>query len=139
MEELNEQQLNEFQKIFSFLDLNGDGVITKREFYEAMKSLGSHPTKHEVNNVVKKMDIDGDGQINFDELLNYVKKVYAAFKNFDLDGSGYISTEELRDVMNNLGFSLSDEEIQDMINDIDIDGDGQIHFNEFLVKMMLTQ
>ena len=54
---------------------------------------------------------------------------------FDSDGSGSISASELRLIMSNLGQNLSDEEIELMIREADIDGDGQIDYEEF-VKMM---
>lgn len=37
--------------------------------------------------------------------------------------------------MINLGEKLSDEEVEQMINEADLDGDGQVNFEEF-VKMM---
>jgi hypothetical protein len=55
---------------------------------------------------------------------------------FDKDGNGFISAAELRHVMTNLGEKLTDEEVDEMIREADIDGDGQINYEEF-VKMMM--
>lgn len=44
---------------------------------------------------------------------------------------------QLRHVMINLGEKLSDEEVEQMIKEADMDGDGQVDFDEF-VKMMMT-
>jgi Ca2+-binding EF-hand superfamily protein len=41
------------------------------------------------------------------------------------DGNGYINRQELAVVMMNLGEKLSGEEINSMIEEADIDGDGQ--------------
>ncbi|ESN98600.1 hypothetical protein HELRODRAFT_106870 [Helobdella robusta] len=60
----------------------------------------------------------------------------AAFRTFDQDNSGKISAQELRQVMINLGEKLTDQEIQEMIDEADCDGDGQINYEEF-VKMMV--
>lgn len=53
------------------------------------------------------------------------------------DGNGYISAAELRHVMTNLGEKLTDEEVDEMIREADIDGDGQVNyegkFNYFLI------
>ena len=54
---------------------------------------------------------------------------------FDRDGNGFISPAELRHVMTNLGEALTDEEIDDMIRAADIDGDGQVNFEEFRIMM----
>nr|POE67941.1 calmodulin-like protein 8 [Quercus suber] len=60
-----------------------------------------------------------------------------AFKVFDKDQNGYISATELRHVMINLGEKLTDEEVEQMIREADLDGDGQVNYEEF-VKMMMT-
>lgn len=51
-----------------------------------------------------------------------------AFRAFDADRSGYISAHELRTVMTNMGAKMTEEEINGMISEIDIDGDGKINF-----------
>jgi calmodulin len=57
---------------------------------------------------------------------------------FDKDNDGYISAAELRHVLTNIGEKLSDEEVDEMIREADIDGDGQINYEEF-VKMMINK
>merc|ERR1712066_1220795 len=53
-------------------------------------------------------------------------------------GNGFISAAELRHVMTNLGEKLTDEEVDEMIREADVDGDGQINYEEF-VKMMMAK
>ena len=43
---------------------------------------------------------------------------------------------QLRHVMTNLGEKLSDEDVDEMIREADVDGDGQVNYEEF-VKMMM--
>lgn len=50
-----------------------------------------------------------------------------SFTSFQ-DGNGYISAAELRHVMTNLGEKLTDEEVDEMIREADIDGDGQVNY-----------
>ena len=52
-----------------------------------------------------------------------------AFKVFDKDGNGFISAAELRHVMTNLGEKLTDEEVDEMIREADVDGDGQVNYD----------
>lgn len=57
------------------------------------------------------------------------------FRVFDVDGNGLIDREELRKVMSSLNESLSEEELDAMIKEADINGDGQISFEEFKIMM----
>ena len=49
---------------------------------------------------------------------------------------GFISAAELRHIMTNLGEKLTDEEVDEMIREADVDGDGQINYDEFVDMMM---
>ena len=60
-----------------------------------------------------------------------------AFKVFDRDGDGLITAEELKLTMNNLGEPLTKAEVNAMIAEADIDGDGKINCNEF--QMMIKK
>ena len=56
---------------------------------------------------------------------------------FDKDGNGYVSAGELRYVMAKLGVHFDDEELEEMVLEADLDGDGQVSFDEFY-NMMTT-
>nr|GMD85621.1 calmodulin-7-like isoform X2 [Ipomoea batatas]GME09413.1 calmodulin-7-like isoform X2 [Ipomoea batatas] len=58
-----------------------------------------------------------------------------AFSLFDKDGDGCITTKELGTVMRSLGQNPTEAELQDMINEVDADGNGTIDFPEFLNLM----
>ena len=58
-----------------------------------------------------------------------------AFALFDKDNNGSISSSELATVMRSLGLSPSEAEVNDLMNEIDVDGNHQIEFSEFLALM----
>ena len=60
-------------------------------------------------------------------------EIREAFKVFDKDGNGFISAAELRHVMTNLGEKLSDEEVDEMVREADMDGDGQINYEGIIM------
>ena len=55
-------------------------------------------------------------------------EIREAFRVFDRDGNGYISAVELRHVMTNLGEKLTDDEVDELIREIDVDNDGQVNY-----------
>ena len=60
--------------------------------------------------------------------VDYDEELRNAFDLFDKDGSGYISSSELKSAMNNFDENLTDAEIEEMIREADIDGDGEISY-----------
>jgi calmodulin len=67
------------------------------------------------------------------------EEILEAFKVFDRPGNGSSrSAAELRHIMTNLGEKLTDEEVDEMIREAGIEGDGPINYEEF-VKMMMSK
>lgn len=59
-------------------------------------------------------------------------EIKRAFQLFDDDHTGKISIKNLRRVAKELGETLTDEELRAMIEEFDLDGDGEINENEFI-------
>jgi len=57
------------------------------------------------------------------------------FESYDINKDGVISTEELRKVSHKLGYRLSEEQIEDIMQSRDVDSNGCISFDEFLLAM----
>ncbi|KAJ3763907.1 hypothetical protein EV360DRAFT_91528 [Lentinula raphanica] len=68
-------------------------------------------------------------------LLEQASEFKEAFSLFDKDGDGKITTKELGTVMRSLGQNPTEAELQEMINEVDSDGNGTVDFPEFLSMM----
>ena len=144
-DKFSEQQIEEFREAFSYFDKDGDGQITVSELETVMLSLGMLPTEQDAIEIIKEMDSDGNGVIDFAEFLTLMDRktmfwdgdedIKEAFRLFDKDGNGFISATELYKVMVSLGEEVTENEVEAMIKEADLDGDGQINYQEFVTIM----
>jgi len=142
---LTEDKISIFKVIFDLYDKDKDGSITTKELGDVMRAKGADPTDSELQEMISEVDKDNTGKIEFNQFLDiFIRKMRVtdpqdelidAFKVFDKDGNGFITASEFHHTMILQGNSYTVEEVQEMLKDIDTDGDGCINFLEF-VKMM---
>ncbi|XP_053382134.1 calmodulin-beta-like isoform X2 [Mercenaria mercenaria] len=141
---------SEIRELFRLFDTNNDRSISAQELGKAMRFLGMSPTQQEVSDAMRTLDVNGNGRIEFQEFYSFMQAemskvsdgdftnkeevIRSAFRTFDKDGNGFIDAKELRIAMKKLGESLTDKELEDMMKQADVDGDGKINYEEF-VKM----
>ncbi len=92
---------------------------------------------------MKSADKNDNGTIEFNEFLDVMSEnmeetdleqdLRMAFRLFDEDDNGLISASELRKVLASLQMNYSDAEIERMVIEADLDGDGSISYNEFVL------
>lgn len=136
---MSEEDIAEYREAFALFDKDNDGSITTKELGVVMKSLGQNPTDAELTDMINEIDVDGNGSVDFEEFLQMMVKKTSntnpqdelkdAFKVFDKNGDGFISSEELKSVMEHLGETLTPEELEEMIREADLDGDGQVNYD----------
>ena len=146
--ELTEEQKQEIREAFDLFDTDGSGTIDAKELKVAMRALGFEPKKEEIKKMINDIDKDGSGTIDFDEFLQMMtakmsekdsrEEILKAFRLFDDDETGKISFKNLKRVAKELGENMTDEELQEMIDEADRDGDGEINEEEFLRIMKKT-
>ena len=145
---LTEEQKQEIREAFDLFDTDGSGTIDAKELKVAMRALGFEPKKEEVKKMISDIDKDGDGTIDFNEFLEMMtakmserdpmEEIIKAFRLFDDDETGKISFKNLKRVAKELGENMTDEELQEMIDEADRDGDGEVSEEEFIRIMKKT-
>uniref|UniRef100_A0A2K5RHV4 EF-hand calcium-binding domain-containing protein 11 n=1 Tax=Cebus imitator TaxID=2715852 RepID=A0A2K5RHV4_CEBIM len=108
-----------------------------------MRPLGQNPTEAKLQDMINEVDADGNGTIDFPKFLKVKdtdseEEIREAFCVLDKDGNGYTSAAELHHGMTNLGENLTDDKVDAMIREADIDGDSQVNYEEF-VQMMAAK
>ena len=161
---LTEAQIEDFKLAFSLFDKDGDGSCDTKELKLVMRALGQDLTETELGDMVRMVDEDDSGSIDFEEFLALMaaklhdadseEEIKEAFKVFDKDCSGYVPISEIRRILSEA--KIIDDEI-DMLIDASKKmakasgdfGDGHqilaLHLNtecilyEPFVRLMLTQ
>lgn len=93
----------------------------------------------------KSADLDGSGALDYNEFIAatmpediYMREDYiiAAFNMLDIDGSGKIDVNEIMKLLQGDNINKVDRKtLQNSIDEIDQDGDGEIDFDEFIMFM----
>lgn len=61
----------DFREAFKEFDKDGNGIITVKEFKKAMAKCGEKMSDKKVKEMMKKVDQDGDGCINYEGKMNF--------------------------------------------------------------------
>ncbi|CUG88869.1 calcium-binding protein, putative [Bodo saltans] len=148
MEALTEEQTKEFSFQFLLFDKDGDDHIATTELGTVIRSLGLYPTNSEVQAMIEMVDSDRSGTISREDFLKLMatqitrveseEDVRDAFRVFDKTSDNFISAAELRHILTNLGEKLTEEQVDELIADADVDNDHQINYDE-LIKMMMAK
>ena len=150
---LTEEELKEFKEIFDLVDEDGSGEITKEELGRLMVTLGLKPTEQQLDEMMKEVDADGSGDIDFNEFVSVMSKkvkadytpeqLKAAFRVFESPddnlGPGWVRTDVLEHALTTYGEdTLSAEKAAELLATVDPEGTGKINYIEY-INMMSSQ
>lgn len=139
---MSEEPTREIKTAFEMFDADEDGVINKHDLKVALNSLGFEFSQEEIQRLIMELDPKNTGTIdyeNFAELINskmsekeQIEQIRMAFEMLDDDKTGKVTFRNLKRIAKELGETLTDQEIHEMINEADVDNDGEISFEEFV-------
>lgn len=144
---LSKQEKDNLARVFKAFDKNGDGKLSMEEVKTGyIEHYGRVMSDEEVEKMFSAVDSDNSGYIDYSEFvvaamnekqLTTNDKLQAAFKMFDKDGSGVISADEIKDVLG-FGGNLDKAAIDQIMKQVDENGDGEISFEEFVTMMKMV-
>ncbi|XP_031450249.1 caltractin-like isoform X1 [Phasianus colchicus] len=162
------EQRQQLREAFDMFDPDGSGLMDVKDLKIMMRALGCELRKVEMKRIISEVDENGSGKINFESFLRVMtqkmvcepswsqrlkfllpnftmqaepfskEEILKGFKLFDYDGTGKISLEKLKLVATEVEEDITDEELQEMIDEADVDGDGKVDPEEFLRILTLT-
>ena len=138
---LTEDEIEEIKEAFDLFDTDGSGNIDPKELRAAMQSLGFEAKNQTIFQMISDLDKNKSGAIDFEEFLDMMtarmsdkdtrEDIAKVFRLFDDDTSGSITLRNLRRVAKELGETMTDEELQEMIDRADSNGDGAVSLDDF--------
>ena len=150
---LSTKQIEHIKTLFETFDNDGDGKITSLEVASALHKHHKERSKDEIEYMMRILDLDCDTMVDFSEFLKMASlfeanhnqtsdiQVRQIFRAFDKDRNGVLSAEEIKQLWNlapsddKTTTKLTENEMNEMIQVMDINGDGQIDYEEFLTLM----
>ena len=128
-------------KSFDLFDRQARGR-SAGDLWVVMRALGCEPRKEDMKKMVGEVDQENTGQISFDGYLQIVLNkmverpghddILKAFRLFDREGSGAVSFAQLKRIAQQIGETISDEELHEMIAEADRKGSGVVDEEDFV-------
>lgn len=143
---VSEKQFNDAHNTFNLFDKKGNGQVSTKELGNIFKSLALQIPADRLKEWADEVDEEALGYMeweNFKELFERKLKededereLREAFRVLDKQNKGTIPVDDLRWILQSLGDDLTEEELDDMINETDTDGSGTVDYEEF--KSLMT-
>lgn len=127
-------------------DLDRSGKVELDDVRALLAEQGVEATDGELRALRERLDGDGDGCVDADELAVFLAAWFAtypsnedelalAFRSLDADGDGQITPEELRHALADGDEGLREPEIERIMRVTDLDASGTIDWEEFVEAM----
>ncbi|XP_041977799.1 troponin C, isoallergen Bla g 6.0101-like [Aricia agestis] len=149
MEELDAAQVQILKRAFDAFDRDHKGQISTDFIGTILEMIGHMLDDDDLKELIAEYDKDGTGMLEFKDFCSLasrfmteemdeealIAELREAFRLYDKEGNGYITTDVLAEIFKELDNTLTAEEIDNMITEIDSDGSGTVDFDEFLAVM----
>eukprot|EP00096_Caligus_rogercresseyi_P007493 TRINITY_DN2536_c0_g1_i1.p1 TRINITY_DN2536_c0_g1~~TRINITY_DN2536_c0_g1_i1.p1 ORF type:complete len:162 (-),score=55.04 TRINITY_DN2536_c0_g1_i1:113-598(-) len=145
---LDYMQVESLQKAFMACGENSE-TMDLDVLTSSIKMLGVNVTKAAIMDAIDEGGLDLDSKFNLAQFCFIASQVMSeedeeemreelkeAFRIYDREGNGYITTGVLKEILKEIDPSLTAEQLEGIIQEVDEDGSGTVDFDEFQEMMM---
>ena len=137
--ELNEIQIQRYQKAFDYVDKKKTGEIPVSQI-ENILSVAKEEDfdQDDINEALDKMGKGNEDTLTSEEFLQFMTElnnpnnIVDAFRLFDADNNGYISIDEFKYILKMVDSPLADKDVKEIFDTFDVSRDGKIDYKEFV-------
>lgn len=144
---LDQNHIDSLRIAFNLMDADGSGEISPGELKAVVNKFDSQITDAELDDMVAEADEFGDGEIDFNEFVGFMSEritkkkdcegfMKRVFDYFDTEGNELIGLEGLKEMMNDNGEKITDEELKNMMEEGAYVNEGKINFIDFIRPMV---
>lgn len=146
---LDSDQIDALKKGFEGFDTEGGGTISGTNMQMILKSMDVKVDKAEIENAAAEVDEEGTGKFTLtqfatvaarfmseDDVEQMREELKEAFRIYDREGQGFITTEVLKEILREIDSTLTEGDLDNIIEEVDDDASGTLDFDEFQAMMM---
>merc|ERR1712045_555732 len=142
-------QIDSLKKGFDGFDKEGGGTINQTSMMMILKSMGVDVNKMDMDNYSSEVDEEDTGKFSLNMFCQVAAKfmieddeeqmreeLKEAFRIYDKDNQGFITNEILKEILREIDSTLTEEDLDGIVEEVDEDGSGTMDFDEFQEMMM---
>jgi len=136
--------MNHVQGIFDNFDEDGSGILEAEEIKGIMKYVGLKLSNESIESIINTLSKNGNGEVleeeflqwyadyMFDDSVTLPQRAQFLFDIFDKDQNGHITIGEFKEQLDSMSIGFTIDEIGQLVQEIDEDGDGIVSYKEFV-------
>lgn len=145
-----EEVLVTWKETFSLFDFDSTGFIASEDLGSVIRGLGFNCREEELIYYLNQFDHDGSGKIDFPTVYQILvqnspmrppataQEIIDKLNSFDMYKKGSLTVNEFIDILRNMGEPLTRDDVDNLLLEIQIDGDNRINIQEFVMHMCRT-
>mmetsp|Transcript_43357 Transcript_43357/g.68645 ORF Transcript_43357/g.68645 Transcript_43357/m.68645 type:complete len:508 (+) Transcript_43357:138-1661(+) len=138
----SDKQMLELRQMFEEMDTEKNGFLTVGEIQQGLEEFGV--SAEDIKDLFERHGKDAPDSIQYTEFVSVMMgtsraaaskdAMWEAFRTFDVDGDRHLNKEELKNMLSRME-EVTDEHVEEMLNEVDTKHQGFIDFDEFFAYM----